>query len=216
MYVYIARHGETQWNVERRIQGNLEVELNAKGRAQARLMRKRLETTHFAAIITSSLSRAVRTAEPLAEALGIRIQSDERLREMGFGELEGMEMDRLAEAENRIFQAFWRNPTEVTIPGGEDYRLLHERVSSAYEEARGVYPDEDLLFVAHKQVNRALLAHLTGTPLAEAARIEQPNDHIFRVELSTDSEPRVTWSTFDDPPHIWREFSLVAERKVGY
>ena len=87
--ILLARHGETEWNAIRRVQGWTDIPLSAKGEAQAQALAGRLSRTTLTAIYSSDLSRAARTAAPTADRHGLTVQSVPELREKGFGDWEG-------------------------------------------------------------------------------------------------------------------------------
>ncbi len=104
--VYIARHGETTWNVEGRIQGRSDPELSPKGYSRSLTLVEQLRNSSISAIFTSTLRRSISTAQPLAEYLGLPIQIRPELDEINFGTLEGkvfQEMEEEMRVEWRYF-----------------------------------------------------------------------------------------------------------------
>lgn len=99
LQVYLVRHGETQWNAERRIQGQSDSPLTAHGERQAWQVGERARTLGITHIITSDLGRTRRTAEIIAEACGCSVIADARLRELDMGVLEKRHIDSLSEEE---------------------------------------------------------------------------------------------------------------------
>ncbi|MBR5474123.1 MAG: histidine phosphatase family protein, partial [Lachnospiraceae bacterium] len=106
MKVYLVRHGETDWNLVRRIQGNADIPLNEKGRAVARATAEAIKEMPIDVIFSSPLVRARETAEILVAGRGMEVQVDSRLKEIAFGEFEGItwkEIDTLPE-----YRSIWR------------------------------------------------------------------------------------------------------------
>ena len=190
-HIYIVRHGETSWNAERRIQGDVETDLNETGRSQALALKRKLSSIDVEAIISSTLGRAIDTIRPLADLLGKKIQTDDRLKEIKFGVLEGKWIACFTSEELAYWDAFWNDPLLNKVPGGETFIQLSKRVASAYDDAMKKYQGKNVLFVGHMQVNRVMLAHITGLPLANARRIRQTNDEAYRVDLSPCTSPSV-------------------------
>src|SRR5947209_8391773 len=93
--LYLFRHGETDWNAEGRFQGHLDIPLNEKGRAQARALVEKLKLASIEAIVTSDLSRARDTALVSAQALGLPIFEDRRLREAFLGDAQGLTSEEI-------------------------------------------------------------------------------------------------------------------------
>lgn len=132
--LWLVRHGETDWNRERRLQGHTDIPLNAVGRDQAAEAAQRLALV-FApgprpAIYTSDLSRAVETARAIGRALGVRPQVARKLREREFGLLEGKTFAELA-ATHPSEVAAYRRGAKDAIPGSEPYATFEERALRA-------------------------------------------------------------------------------------
>ncbi|MFQ6688294.1 histidine phosphatase family protein, partial [Bordetella pertussis] len=110
--IWFIRHGETDWNRQRRLQGWQDIPLNESGREQARLLAERLRDTAsehpFAALYSSDLKRAHDTAASLSAALQLRVRTEPGIRERGFGVLEGLEMENLEQQAPQAAQA-WRS-----------------------------------------------------------------------------------------------------------
>ncbi len=185
MRVYIIRHGQTKWNVTYQLQGQTDIPLNEKGRALAEVTGAALCEVPFDAAYTSPLQRAKETAEIVLKAAAAgsgtvcRIIADERLREIGFGEMEGV---RVRDAQGRLtdenFVRFFGD-TEHYIPprGGESFESLLRRTGDFLDFLRGRAREKDgrpqsgasvpetILISAHGAVSRALLANMTHCPL---------------------------------------------------
>lgn len=107
LQVYLVRHGETQWNAERRIQGQSNSPLTAKGEQQAMQVATRAKELGITHIISSDLGRTRRTAEIIAQACGCDIIFDSRLRELNMGVLEKRHIDSLTEEEEKTGVGSW-------------------------------------------------------------------------------------------------------------
>ncbi|MFO0547605.1 MAG: histidine phosphatase family protein [Polyangiaceae bacterium] len=165
----VARHGETDWNKVGRLQGHTDTPLNERGRAQALELAGRLADEDLAWIVTSDLARAVETADIVARALGVKaeIARDARLREQGFGELEGLHREEIVTRYARDF-GYGKFDYRVTPPGGETWPELVARVEAATrevfdrlelaQEGAPLPPKKTGLIVAHGGVLRALLS----------------------------------------------------------
>ena len=147
--IILIRHGETDWNIEGRYQGQSDVPLNQNGILQAKDMARRLQHYHFDVIVTSDLSRAQETAEVLSETCNAPLRIDPRLREINQGEWEGM---LFADIRSRYAEAFedrLRNPLEIAPPGGETVGQVRERVLDAIREVVEQFPDGIVAIVSH-------------------------------------------------------------------
>jgi probable phosphoglycerate mutase len=172
--VYLIRHGETDHNAAGRAMGQTDVPLNARGADQARQTAEFLRRYPIERIVSSDLGRAVATAQPLAEALGVVVERDARLRELSFGILEGK---TVAECEllDPAAVALWRSGDfDVALPGGESRRSLMERTREVLDEIVSG-PHAHVALFSHGGTLNALHTHMVehGNP--------HPREHIPRV-----------------------------------
>ena len=147
--IIAIRHGETTWNVDTRIQGRLDIPLNAMGRSQAARMAQALKHEPIAAVYASDLARAWETAEYLARAHGLPVNAETGLRERGFGDFEGM---TFAEIETLLPDQSmrWRKRDPEFAPaGGESLVDLNRRVVEAVERLAARHPGELIAMVGH-------------------------------------------------------------------
>jgi probable phosphoglycerate mutase len=164
--LYFVRHGETDWNRERRLQGQHDIPLNALGRLQSSrcgaILRDLLARAGKPAIdfeyVSSPLGRARETMELMRAGLGLppqQYRTDARLMEMSFGRWEGYTFAELQERESQGLAARERDKWGFVLPGGESYAGLGVRVAGWYAEV-----SRDTVVSAHGGVCRALIAHL--------------------------------------------------------
>lgn len=153
--IALVRHGETDWNLARRIQGRTDIPLNDTGRAQARSTAQVLAAAGtWTGVRSSPLGRAFETAEIVAARLGLSAPDrDERFWERDFGEAEGMDVDT----------AMSRWPGLVEISGAEPLQPVAERTALALERVLTEAPGS--IIVAHGAMLRAGLAHVSGTEI---------------------------------------------------
>jgi thiosulfate oxidation carrier complex protein SoxZ len=153
--LFIARHGQTDWNFEHRWQGHADPPLNATGRAQAAELGEALAGSAIEAVFSSDLRRAAETAEIVAARLGLLVELDARLREVDVGEWSGL---TAAEVEERYPEGFLRRRGGQTgWTEGEELGAMAERVVAALLEIAGRHPDGRLLVVTHGGPMRATL-----------------------------------------------------------
>jgi glucosyl-3-phosphoglycerate phosphatase len=165
--VLIIRHGESEWNREGRWQGWEDIALTAAGEEQARARGAALHAAghHFAAIATSDLVRAARTAELIGEILGgPPVLAEPGLRERFGGDWQGRSRDEIIEGwpEER---AAWRRGELTAPPGGEDDAVVLERIHAALARIDATAPPGPVLVVTHHGVMR-LLSSQAGVPLS--------------------------------------------------
>lgn len=167
--IYIVRHGETDWNVERRFQGQTDTHLNANGVAQANEIAReisRLDET-FAAIYASPLMRTMQTARPIATALGMQIQTDDALKEIYCGQWEGLNPDQIEAKFPGMLQQWRSNISTFRMPDGESVTDVQKRTSKFYRAARDRHPGEAFLVVAHGASLLSMIAYMFGWDLDE-------------------------------------------------
>ena len=172
MRLILVRHGETESNRERLTLGREDVPLNEKGRRQAAALVSALTGLPVAAIYASPLRRAVETARPLAEALGLEVQSDEDLIEMDVGEMEGLSPQGMREQYGDFLRE-WLSPRAGTlrIPGGESLQDVQDRAWAAVERLRGRHAEETVVVVTHNFTIHVILCRALGLPLASFRRL---------------------------------------------
>ncbi len=192
-FVYVARHGETDWNAEGRLQGHADVPLNDRGRAQALGLAGALAGEGIGTLVASDLSRARETAEIVAGVLGRAPPAiDARLRERGFGAFEGRTKADLLAAEPDAWRA-WNEDVRARPPGGESHEDLALRVVAAASHAAVAHarPGSPVLLVSHGAAIRALLLAATGLRAPPLG-----NGTVYRLTLDGErfADPVLVWS----------------------
>lgn len=187
--LFLVRHGQTVGAEERRYKGTLDVPLSDEGKAQikktAGVIRRYLKNSSSAldAIYASDLSRALVSAEIIADALGKIPVVEPRIKERHFGGWEGMSFDEIKEEDPEAFDAWARDPLGHHPPGGESTLEVKERVMPAYYEITERHKGENVCIVSHGGVLRVILCELMGVPLKNIFRIEQDFAALNVVEL---------------------------------
>ena len=166
MRLLLIRHGQSEGNAARRIQGQGEYPLSKLGRQQARRLAQRLrkEYDDIAAIYTSSQIRALQTAEILAEAIGVSVVPDDRLREYDVGELTGLTIEDVRERFPQVYAA-WKEDVEewVPMPGSEGNENFCQRVHEVFAEIAARHKsDKNVAVVSHGGALGAYLVEIIG------------------------------------------------------
>ena len=161
----LIRHGENDFVKEDRLPGRRPgIHLNKHGQDQAAALAESLQKIPIRAIYASPLERAVETAEPLAQALGLEIQLRPGLLDTNVGEWEGLLIKKLRKLP--LWKQVQEQPSEVRFPGGESFLELQERLVSEIEAIRAAHKQKDLLaMVFHCDPIKLVLAHYIGLPL---------------------------------------------------
>ncbi len=185
----IWRHGRTAWNAGNRVQGQLDVELDATGREQAAAVAPRLAARHPDAIVASDLLRARQTAEPLAALTGLPVALDPRLRERDFGEWQGLTMPEVTERFPEA-HARWLAGLPVGACGIEEVDDLAKRAAAALQEAADRAPDGTVVVATHGAAAKYGLAALLGWPVPLIRSVATVgNCHWIEVR----SDPHLGW-----------------------
>lgn len=179
--IYFIRHGETDWNAARRLQGQTDICLNDIGRRQAarngHVLRKIAPEIESLGFVASPLSRTRETMEIVRETIGLDrpgYRTDPRLKEVNFGHWEGLTWAELPERDPEGFQARLADPFDWRPRGGESYRDLMLRAVAWYESL-----ESDAVVVSHGGVSRVLRGHLLGIDPREVPFLEVPQDKVL-------------------------------------
>ncbi|MBE8977917.1 2,3-diphosphoglycerate-dependent phosphoglycerate mutase GpmB, partial [Escherichia coli] len=149
LQVYLVRHGETQWNAERRIQGQSDSPLTEKGIQQAWQVAERARTLGITHVITSDLGRTQQTARIIADACGCDVMLEPRLRELDMGVLEKRHIDTLTETEEGWRRTLVNGTEDGRIPEGESMQELSVRMHAALAECLKLPAGSRPLLVSH-------------------------------------------------------------------
>lgn len=186
MKLYIVRHGVTDWNEAKRLQGNSDIPLNEKGRELARITAEGLKNVPFDYIYSSPLGRAVETAEIIRGKRNIPIECDNRLIEMGFGIDEGV----MPESRTPGVAVFFKNPEEyVAAKGAETVEEVLARTKDFYETVLVPLserePEATVMVSGHGAMNKALMSALERREIKDYwAGAWQLNCSVFIYELN--------------------------------
>ncbi|CNE72394.1 2,3-diphosphoglycerate-dependent phosphoglycerate mutase GpmB [Yersinia nurmii] len=182
LQVYLVRHGETEWNAARRIQGQSDSPLTAIGEHQARLVARRVSSEGITHVITSDLGRTRRTAEIIADACGCDVIVEPRLRELNMGVLEERGIDGLNAQEERWRKQMVDGTPEGRIPQGESMAELAARMRGALESCLELPPGSKPLLVSHGIALGCLLSTILGLPPHAERRLRLRNCSLSRVD----------------------------------
>ena len=154
MKLYIIRHGQTDWNIAKKIQGRQDIPLNERGRYQAGCLKKAMEDRPVTAVFSSPQIRAMETAKAVASSSGSVVIPVKDLMEINYGSWEGKTEEELLQEDRALYEAWWSHPAETAPPGGESISQVNERCQKAWKEIKPQLTG-DAAIVAHG----GLLAH---------------------------------------------------------
>ena len=164
---HLVRHGETEWNRTRRIQGQTDIGLNQSGKHQITQLGERLATLEFSAIYASDLSRTTESAHIICSSRNVLVQAESDLREFSYGEWEGLTFEEAMARDPEGFATRMAGrKVDFAAPGGENMLQLIDRVRRFHDRVRPQHkPGDQLLVVAHGGTLLALLNCLLGLPV---------------------------------------------------
>lgn len=188
--IWLVRHGQTDWNLAGRWQGQSPdaPPLNQTGRAQVLALGSQLKAPPISVIYASDLLRTRQTAELLAKPLGLQVILEPRLREMDLGEWEGMLSDEIKAQYPRELAERTRDPLNTQAPGGEALIQVVERCLAAADEIAARHPDETVMIIAHGVSLAALICLSQGIPLECLYENIPENAELFQIEWRAPGE----------------------------
>jgi probable phosphoglycerate mutase len=192
--ICMVRHGETAWNAEGRVQGQLDIPLNELGRAQARATAEALAGHDFSAIYCSDLLRVRQTAEPTAKRLALPVEYDAALRERHYGMFESLTYVEVRERYPEQYGRFTKKDPDFDFEGGESLRGFNERSMRAVLGLIERHPGEQILVFTHGGVLEMVYRHARALGLSSPRDFEIPNTGINWVEVAQEQWQVHAWA----------------------
>lgn len=165
--LYITRHGQTEWNLEGRIQGQKDSNLTELGEKQATWLGERLKHTEIDVIISSSSGRAMRTADLIRGNRNIELLANENLVEMNIGDWEGQLHVTIEEHSPDEQKNFWNFPHLYKPRGGETFEQVFDRVSNEIEKVILEHEGKNILIVTHAIVLKTLITYFENKEIKD-------------------------------------------------
>jgi alpha-ribazole phosphatase len=199
MRLLLIRHGETDWNVTGRYQGQTDVPLNQTGIQQAHQIADRLSTEKINAIYSSDLIRAHKTAEQIAKPHRLKVATDARWRELSFGDWEGMTYSEIQSEAAGEFELWHSDATQYAPPHGETLGQLAARVQSAFDELHNLHADQTIAIISHGGPLQILLCHTLGVNFQRHWQFSISQAALSILSVYTDS---TILDLFSDTSHL--------------
>jgi len=176
MKLYVARHGQTQWNAENRVCGSTNLPLTDLGKDQAKLLAEKVKEYNIDVIIASPMMRAMQTAGAVSIATGIPVIMDDRLREHDYGSFEGAD---------RNSDEYWAQKYQFAakFPKGESVLQLAQRVYNLLDDVKKTYPDKNVLLVCHGGVSRMIKTYFEDMANDEFFHYSPENAFVAEYEM---------------------------------
>lgn len=173
----LIRHGETDWNVEGRYQGQADPPLNARGLAQARELAEALRGVTLDVLYSSPLRRALQTAQILATGLGLPLHVEPRLMEIHQGDWQGRLRAEISARYPDLFRRWETEPWEVTPPGGEHLTHVQGRVDAALDDILARHEGQHVGLVIHRIPIALIKMRYQGLDLDVVRTLQLPNTY---------------------------------------
>nr|MBC7244886.1 histidine phosphatase family protein [Chloroflexota bacterium] len=181
--IILIRHGQTAWNKEERIRGQVDIPLDEVGLMQAEATAARIaEEWKPVAIYSSPLLRAVQTAQAIAQKFNLDVQLVSGINDMNFGQWQGLPYDEVEQRWPELARAWLKEPHTVTFPDGENLAMVRQRSMNALNQLIECHPNDVIAIVAHTVVNRVLLCAVLGLDNSDYWRIGQDTCAINVIE----------------------------------
>ena len=179
--IILIRHGETEWNSQKRMQGHSNSDLSSVGQAQIQALGQWMKNLPFDLIYSSDSLRAKQTAESITQFSGHELQFDQRLREKNLGVFEGLTSEEARERHPEVFRLFKTAGSKYVIDEGESTQQLQDRALEIVNEIRIKHPEERVLLVTHGGFIRVVMKHSLGLSLETPTRFLIRNTGVFRL-----------------------------------
>lgn len=211
--IYFVRHGRTEWNAIRRMQGQWNSDLDDLGRTQADVNGRWLAGLGIEALFASPLDRTRQTAEIINRHLDLPIVHDDRLKEWDSGDWSGWLYAEIEQQWPREWQAWRADPFYYRGPNCENYPDMMARSGPFLEELR-THAAAAIAVVSHGMIGKAMLATLLDLDAAQTLAFHQPNDRVFRVHLPATGPAEVAYFDGGEGPFEGLDAETTADGSV--
>ncbi|WP_432381733.1 histidine phosphatase family protein [Duganella sp. P38] len=200
--ILLIRHGETAWNAVRRLQGHIDIPLNAQGERQAMALGRALAAEALDAVVSSDLQRAMQTAQAVAaHHAGLSLQTDAQLRERAYGVFEGMLYQDIQDEYPADFQLWQARDIDAVMPHGErlaeSFRHFYQRVIGALQGVAARHPGQTVAVVAHGGVLECAYRAARGMQLDSPRDFQVKNASINRFTVDHGKLALTSWGEVD-------------------
>lgn len=183
MKLYLIRHGQTDWNIEGKIQGNYDIELNDTGIKQAEEMSTKVleENYKIKKVYSSKQRRALKTAEILSENINVTCIPVEGLEEMNLGKWQGLSWEEVKEKYPEEYAVWYSNRRYTEPPEGESYESMLKRVFNVIRKIINENID-NVAIVTHSAVIMCIQCYITNTPFEQMTKFKAGNTSIVEID----------------------------------
>ena len=196
----LVRHGETEWNAERRIQGHLDIPLNSTGLVQAEAVGNRIGDVDIDVLVSSDLRRAMQTVAPISARRELPVVSEARLRERNLGVLQGKTVEEAQQLVPEAFKVFRSRAEDTALAEGESLSAFAGRAIEALTALTQQHRGKRIVAVTHGGVLDIAYRHATGMPLAAPRTFPIHNASVNTFRADGAELELVSWSDIGHLP----------------
>lgn len=200
--IYLVRHGQTEWNKISKVQGRTDIELSETGVLQAKLLAKRLIREDIDIIYSSSLKRALRTAEIIAEYKECSIERSDTYQEICLGPWEGMTINEIKERYTEHYRVYREDPANFSLPGAETFMDLSERTYNSIAEIVEKNSGRNILVVSHGTAIKAAIIRILGIDIKNYTKFRIDNASVSVIGFYEDNPEKPVVLTLNDTCHL--------------
>lgn len=182
--VYLVRHGTTDWNKEEIFRGRLDCKLNETGQAEARALAEYFRDIRLQAIYSSPLSRAMETAQAVAEAKALQVVPHPEFIDVDFGEWQGLPLKEVREKYSELYRLWRERPEAIHFPGGENLARVRARAWEGLQKVVRENPDKTALILSHRVVTKVLICTVLGLDDSHFWHIKQDTTAVNCIEYN--------------------------------
>jgi len=181
--LFLVRHGETEWNTMKRVQGHTDTTLTEKGVDQARRISNRLYKENIDVIYASDLRRAYRTAEIIGDKLNLGVHSLQELREINFGCWEGLTANEVKEKYREEHLLWMKEAHKLILPGAETLLDVQQRIVKTVLELLKIHNNKNILLVSHGTAIKTLILGILDIDISNYNKISLDNTSLSIIEF---------------------------------
>lgn len=181
--IYLIRHGQSEWNVLNKVQGQTNTNLTQLGKDQGKAMGTRLKNSNIDMIYSSDLNRAFDTSKIIAEEINKPLIISKYLREINFGVWEGLTSEELSKKYKKEQETWRSNPERLILPGAESLEVLSERVMLWFKQILEKDSGKNIAIVSHSATLKVLLLGILDMPLSHYKNFTFSNVGLSIVEI---------------------------------
>lgn len=200
--LYLVRHGETEWNKASKVQGRTDTELSEEGIRQAHKLAKRLAGENIDHVYSSSLKRALKTAEIATGHRKCGIIKSEKYHEICLGPWEGLTINEIKEKYSEHFRTYREDPANFKLPGAETFMELSERTYSAIIEIVSRHKGSNILVVSHGTAIKAAIIKILGIDISNYTKFRIDNASISIIDFPEDNPEKPVILCLNDTRHL--------------